>query len=60
MFKHQCECGGELYLIGFRGSCHIPISADGFYLGDGPCDTEDELVQCQRCDTTGPLEYLED
>jgi hypothetical protein len=60
MYKAECECGGDLYLIGFKGSCNIPISKDGFYLGDGPCDTEDEVVMCGDCEKTGPLEYTDE
>lgn len=60
MYVHTCECGGDLYLSGFTGSCHIPIFADGFYLGDGPCDTSDEVVFCNTCGKTGPLEYEDD
>jgi hypothetical protein len=59
MYIDTCGCGGALYLIGFKGSCHIAISKDGFYLGDGPCDTEDELVECEDCGKTGPLEYTD-
>lgn len=55
-FVHKCPCGGDLYLIGFTGSCYLPISRDGFYLGDGACDTENETVACDRCGKTGPLE----
>jgi hypothetical protein len=59
MYKHTCACGGDLYLIGFTGSCYIPISEDGFYLGDGSCDTDDEVVQCSTCYKTGPLEFTD-
>lgn len=60
MYKHECECGGALVLIGFKGSCSIPLTADGFYLGDGPCDTEDEVVMCEACGKMGELEYIEE
>lgn len=59
-YKTECECGGELRLSEFTGSCDIPISKDGFYLGDGPCDTSDEIVYCTDCGKTGPLEYTDE
>jgi hypothetical protein len=59
MFIHTCPCGGDLYLIGFKGSCRIPIDADGFDLGAGPCDTEDELVECGTCRKQSALEYVD-
>lgn len=55
-YKHRCECGGRLFLISFQGSCHLMISPDGFSLIDGPIDTQDEEVQCGKCDTVSDLE----
>lgn len=59
-YVHTCPCGGDLRLIGFTASCWIPIGPDGFYLGDGSCDTSDEIVYCDKCGKSGPLEVTDD
>jgi hypothetical protein len=58
MWILECpKCGAEdtMNVIGGKWSGSTPLCVDGFAIGDGHCDTEDELVWCTACEKKFPL-----
>lgn len=61
MYRTTCKCGGDLYLIRCKVQTRIPIAADGFSFTDASfVNTEDEVVECNRCKTLSWLEEVKE
>ena len=60
MWETECrDCGGNLYVVGFKAGCRIPLCEDGFSTADATfMDTEDEVVSCGDCGKNYRLEEL--
>lgn len=59
MYKTKCECGGQLYVTGYRVSTRLLLCADGFSTAEAEYyDTEDEVVECFKCGLTGNLQEI--
>jgi hypothetical protein len=52
------HCGGPIYLMGYTASCRIQIEPFGWGVGDGPCDTSDEVFACGDCDKPISSDYV--
>lgn len=59
-YRDSCPmCGEGIQLVSFVSeSCSIPVQPDGWFLGDGSCDTSDERFACRICEVDIPVDWV--